>query len=367
MFSDAYAWLAGGEGRDVVVYTRLRLVRNIRGRLFPGRASASELGEVRDACVSALLSEDSDLSLYAFERLDAASSAALRERRWCGAGDPFDPSRAVLFDPRGAVYAVNDRDHLRISCFSGGMPQDASLEFLKAADRRLDGLLDWACTADLGFLASDPAHVGTGFGLSALLFIPGIVAANMFERVARSLLDGGIEPHFATLGEGGAHEPEPISPFVELRYPCPLGMDEDAAAAAFSSALRRLAEGERRTRERLLPAKGLELEDAAYRAAAVLSAVRLLSEDEGKRLLADLRAGLVFGRAPREKNPQEGGDPYAVLDRLLLSLGSAQLTLWARERGLGEDPDLSERNRALLVRSALPQYHIDGGSECSKD
>lgn len=365
MFRDAYAWLDGGLGRDVVVYTRLRLVRNLRGRLFPSRASASELREVRVSCVDALLSEG--LSLYAFESLDAVSSAALRERRWCGAGDPFDPSRAVLFDPRGFVYAINDRDHVRISCYSGGMPQQSSLEYLRAKDRELDSKLDWACSEDLGFLASAPAHVGTGFGISALVFIPGIVAANMFERVARNLLDGSIEPRLAALGDGTSHNQERIAPFVELRYSCPLGMDEDAALADFLAALQRLAEGERRTREHLISSKSVELEDAAYRAAALLASARLLSEDEGKLLLADLRAGIVFGRAPKEKHARKGGDLYAVLDRLLLSQGPAQVTLWAREQGLEEEPELSERNRALLARRALPQYDIDGGRECSKD
>jgi len=369
-------WLEGGEDRDVVVHCRVGLRRNLGDALFPGRASATELGEVRTRLLAAIEGRRPPARRFLFEDLDAAGVAALGERGWCGRPDPFDPARAVVVDGDGIVYSLNDTDHLRFFAFVPGSAFPSAYGRLRAKDQELDGLLDWACTEEQGFLTARLDEAGAALSLTALAFIPGIIDAGMFERVSRGLADSGVQVRFG--GQAPAEDTaetvttaeQGIAPLVELSARAPRGVAEDAFLDFFRLTLSRLVSGERRTRERYLEAHRDGLQNAAYRAAALLLASRRLSEAEARRLAADLRAGLAYGVAPRlpsagEENP--GADPYAPVDRYALQLGPAQIRLRARSRGWPENDAMLDKMRAELARGVFPRYDIEGGSDCLKD
>jgi len=369
-------WLTGGSDRDVVVSCRVSLQRNLGGALFPGRASLSELGEVRARLVAAIEGRLHPVRRFLFEELDPADSAALRERSWCGRADAFDPSRAVILDADGVAYSVNETDHLQLHAFVAGSAFLPAFELLKAKDQALDAELDWACTEELGFLTARLDQVGSALAVSALVFLPGTIATGMFERVSRGLENGGVQVRFngQTPAEAVA-EPTPaaesgIAPYVEVSARAPLGVTEDSFLDAFRLTLASLVSGERRTRERYLQAHRDELEDAAYRAAALLTAARSLPETEARQLCAALRAGLVYGVAPRQITNPEGGlpaDPYAPLDQFLLCLGPGHARMHARSRGLAKNDPVLDKLRAELARGVFPRYDIGGGTVCSKD
>ncbi len=369
-------WLDGGVDRDVVVFCRVGLGRNLGDALFPGRASASELGEVRARLLAAIDDRLKPARRFLFEDLDAAGAAALRERRWCGRPDPFDPARAVVLDDDGIVYSLNDTDHLRSIAFVSGADFASAFEGLKAKDQELDAALDWACTPEQGFLTARLDEAGAALNLTALAFIPGIIGGGMFERVSRGLVESGVQVRYG--GQAPAEDaaetvppPEPgIAPLVELSVRAPRGAPEETVLESFRLTLSRLVSGERRTRERYLAAHRDALENAAYRAAALLIASRGLSEAEARRLAADLRTGQVYGVGPRvaaARKADSGTDPYAPADRFTLQLGPGQLRLRARSLGRTENDGELDKLRAELARGVFPRYDIEGGSDCLKD
>ncbi len=376
----------GGPDRDVVLGTRIRLGRNVEDALFPNRASITEALETRSRILAAIAKTAEGRIELLPELLDQAEALLIAERGWSDGVASADPGRGLaVLDGGSTVLAINEVDHLRIVSSASGNDCAAALERARKVDEALDAELSWAATADLGYLTARLDEGGSALRVSALVFIPGIVAAGVLERVVRGLVSSGIEPRLATWGrdadsgvarEGGAgpggSDAEPASdapesaesaengqtsPYVELTYRAGRGIGEDSFLVGFGAALAGLIDGERKTRDRLLSSRRAELEDAAWRAAGTLGAARLLPEGEARRLLADLRSGTAFGVAPSAVD--RGTDPYAALDRAREVIGTGQLRVLGRgEKGGPSGGVRLDAFRAALVREVLPRYDI---------
>ncbi len=357
-------WLQGGMDRDVVVYLKLQYARNLREALFPWKASPSELLDIRQRIASILAPHLPLAFQYNFEDLDTAASEALAERYFLGPLQSFEIARSLFVTEGGMVFSVNDTDHIRFSVFSPGSDFSKPLETLRLWDEKLDADLDWACSPDLGFLTTRLDEVGSAFSCGALLFIPGIVYSSMFERLSQRLLSQGIRIRFyASGGDEDGENPTP-NPLVELSTQASLGTDENSCISGFRSLLMELVEGERKTRERIKIDRAAELENEAFRSAALLRASKMLDSQEARRYLVALRSGLVYGLAPEivaqgsiEKSPipsvpSQEDDPFGVLDRLYVDVGDSQL------RFSGVSIKDENKMRAELVRRELPRYLI---------
>lgn len=353
--------LSGGQNRDVVLSCTATLGRNLEDALFPNRASITEALETRGRIMSAISTVAPSRIEVLVEELEAADALLLAERGWAESAASNDPGRALaVLDSPSTVLAVNDVDHLRIVCVVSGDDSASALSRARELDVALDAELGWAATVDLGYLSARMEEGGSALNLSALVFIPGIIAAGVLDRVAGGLLSSGIEPRVLSMGRdtdtSEVSAEGQTSPYVGLSSQAPRGVAEEDFLADFQSALAGLIDGERRTRDRLLAARRIELEDASWRAAAILAGARLLPEGEARRLIADLRAGVSYEVAPAASPPQS--DPYAALDRARSIIGSGQLRVLARRRGSSPDVRPLDALRAELVREVLPRYDI---------
>ena len=381
--------LVGGGDRDVVLHSCVRLGRNLEDALFPNRASITEALETRGRLLAAIARVEPARIELLMEDLEAADSLLLAERGWAEPSAASDPGRGLAVVDGGATFlSVNDVDHLRILSQASGNDCALALARARRVDEALDAELGWAATSELGYLSARLEEGGPALQVSALVFIPGIVAAGVLERVVRGLMSSGIEPRVVagnsdteamvarmdpSTGESpatgeaesqrlealasGSSVAERPAPYVELVCRAKRGIGEEDFLIGFQSALSGLIEGERRTRDRLLASRRAELEDAAWRAAALLACARLLSEEEAHRLIADLRAGVAYGVAPPYSRPQD--DPFTELDLARSVLGVGQLRVLERRRddippGI-RHPDVA---RAALVRDVLPRYDI---------
>jgi len=361
-FASSTVWLAGGEDRDVSVYSRVRFTRNLRSHPFPWRASLEELLDVRRQAAGAMRAADPDAVAFRPEEIGPLGMAVLAERGWCSPPDELDPSRTVFVHASGRIVSVNTADHVRIIRCAGGSDLAGAYRSAREMEETLDRALDWACTGELGFLSSRLSDCGSGLRVSALVFIPGILGSSMFDRVSRGLLAKGIEPRLRA-GRKEQDSPTEPSPFVELSGACPQDMEEERFVHSFRETLGDLIQGERRTRDRMAGSQRPSWENRAYRAAALLRASGYLDLGEIETLLIDLRLALSTGSAPPYRSGES--DPYSSLDRLRYAVMPGNIRFLTKN--LGGDEISMGRMRAELVRAYLPRYHIDGGPWCSKD
>jgi len=349
------ACLGGGLDRDVVLSTGVRYSRNVDGFLFPWRMPKDEAIELRGRIMSVLngfRGPSFDASLI--DELERDELIALIERGLVENDSASSRIGAFAFAHGGQeTYNLHELDHLRLTRWVSGSGLRSAFDELRLIETGLDAVLGFASSSRYGFLTSRPEDAGPGLLLSAQVFLPGILQSGLLDRVARGLLESGIEPR---LGTGPASSMSPEA-FVGLSLQAHPGDDEDVLVDRFESALNALMGGERRTRERLFARERVLLEDRSFRAAAILRVARQLEFGECAHLLSDVRAGVVWGLL-EDGSGSPGKDPYAWLDALRIFTLPGHVRLRDSEKdATSVSPDVNML-RATLVRETFPHYLI---------
>ncbi len=186
------AWLREeGPHRDIVLSTRVRFMRNLRGRRFPHRAAPDELRDILEvikAAVSAGLN------------LELVSRPSPMERDYLVAGrlvsPDFDwnaPGRAAMLDAdRSVSILVNEEDHLRIQALAAGWSLVRAAKDAKAILNCLGERLEFAAAQPFGYLAASPANCGEGLRYSAMFHLIGLAHTKRLPDVIRALHSQGL-------------------------------------------------------------------------------------------------------------------------------------------------------------------------------
>ncbi|MEN9362123.1 MAG: hypothetical protein RL095_3658 [Verrucomicrobiota bacterium] len=298
--SSSPSWLReiGPEG-DVVLSTRARLARNVRGYSFPGRATAPERRELRDLALAALRRVRPGIFAYVdLDPLDTQGRRLYHERHLLGAqmiqALPY-ASLAFSSDERLSAV-VNEEDHLRLQSLLPGLQLAEAWKQVDRFDDDLSGRLDFAFDPDLGYLSACPSNLGTGLRLSVMLSLPGLENKDEIPRVTKAVEAIGFTLRGCT-GEGSAA----IGATWQLSNQSTLGEAEESIVNRLQDFTLDLVERERAARRDLALHTPLVLENVIARNLAILSASTLLTEEEALCILFVLVAGHATGHVQRLK------------------------------------------------------------------
>jgi protein arginine kinase len=292
-------WLSGsGADADIVISSRVRLARNVRGHRFLVQAGAEERSdleqELRGVLSRVEFGEDMVyLPLASAPPLDAEVLVErhLISRELARADGP----RAVCYSPgESTSIMVCEEDHLRLQVLRSGFQLDTAWD---AADR-LDDLVakqaDYAFSSRYGYLTCCPTNVGTGLRASVMLHLPALVYTKHIEKVFQaggkmSLAVRGL------YGEGTQAEGD----FYQISNQVCLGVSESSALDVLSRIVPRFVKYERDLREQLLKSDRAALEDKVWRAYATLRAARTITSTETLEMLSAIRLGVNLGLLPK--------------------------------------------------------------------
>ena len=190
-------WLSGSGPHDqIVVSSRVRLARNLRGKPFPGWAKKAErvavLEEIRRAVEQ--LPEMQESFSEKLEDLSNLEKQVLVERHLIsrehaakGAG-----SAVVMNTAQTLSFMINEEDHLRMQAIRAGLQLDEVFAMINQADSELEESLDFAFHNELGYLTACPTNVGTGMRASAMLHLPGLVISEQVNKIINSVNKIGL-------------------------------------------------------------------------------------------------------------------------------------------------------------------------------
>ena len=185
------AWLANDAPQsDVVLSSRVRVMRNLVGFRFPHQAVHQELLDIQKLVLASLA--DQPYSVHRF--LSLAERDHLVGCRLMSPDFHYDgPGRAMLIDEqRTTGIMVNEEDHLRLQTLTGGWsPENAdsiAAQTLDVASRRID----FAWSHRFGYLAASPFNAGEGRRLSAMFHLIGLAHTKRLPGVLRALHAKGI-------------------------------------------------------------------------------------------------------------------------------------------------------------------------------
>ncbi len=341
--SQAGEWLRGsGPMSEVVISSRVRLARNVKGYPFltcASRAQRRELeNRIRDTILDAELApqtlyvdleqaSDVDRELLVERHLISKHQAAAEGARGVAIGQ--DENLSIM---------VNEEDHLRLQVLRSGLQLDEAWEQINHVDDVLEEELEFAYHNRFGYLTACPTNIGTGIRVSVMLHLPALKLTGEIEKVFRAAKDMKLAVR-GLYGEGT----EATGDFYQISNQTTLGKDESEILDDFKHhVIPRIIDFEHHARRTLRGERAVALDDKVFRALGVLKSARLLSSDETLFLLSHLRMGVHLGRVKDVE--------IKTLNELVLMTQPAHL-----QKLMGKKLDGDERKaaRAEFIRHKL--------------
>jgi protein arginine kinase len=332
---------AEGEADDVVISSRVRLARNLKGFPFPNYADEKQLAQISEAVKAAVQdqAEFGSLQIIQIEELTPNDRLVLVEKHLCSPQFVENPHlRLLLVNQEQSIsIMVNEEDHLRIQAITPGNSLDQALHLANQVDDYLENTVDYCFDECCGYLTACPTNVGTGIRASLMLHLPGLTMVDQIKRVLSSLAHVGLNIR-GLYGEGT----ESFGNMYQISNQVTLGHSEEELTSNLKSICRQVIEQEHNVREALFKDSKLQLEDRLCRSYGILIQARLLTAQEALKLLSDVKLGVELGIIPEINR--------VVIKELMFLIRASIL-----QKVSGQEMSAIERDyyRAKIVRDKL--------------
>lgn len=287
-------WYEGFDPKNpLVVSSRIRLARNIKGIPFPKRMSDEQKLDVLNKFKSILdgvkLSGGYTLKYINMEAVPEEELFAMVERH------VISPDFAKKQGPKGLVISENEsvsvmlleEDHIRIQVILGGLNLCSAYEIAKEIERLLSESLPLAFDNTLGYLTECPTNLGTGLRASLMLHLPILKQSGMLGSISDSVSKIGLTVR-GMYGEGSSSKAN----LFQLSNQVTLGISEEAAIENLTAIATGIVQKELSARD------GLErrvIENSVYRSLGTLRYARLLNSEEMMNLISNVKLGIEMG------------------------------------------------------------------------
>ncbi len=330
-----------GPNDKIVLSSRVRLARNIRGFAFPGFAKKAERVRAFEVLRPAIEATAAMADRFAgsMDTLDALDKQILVERHLISREHAAKgPGSGIVFNHQEVLCVmINEEDHLRMQAIFPGLQLKQAYAAIDALDSELESRLDYAVSKDLGYLTACPTNLGTGIRVSAMLHLPGLVLAEQINPIIQSVNKLGLAVR-GLYGEGT----EALGNIFQVSNQMTLGESESDIVARLDKVLAQIIEHEENGRQSLLEKKPKVLFNHIGRAYGILSNAYSISSKETMNLLSLLRLGHDLGFLP--------GVERALVDELSIVTQPAHLRKKFSDELQPEERDLL---RADMLRERL--------------
>ncbi|MBO7679873.1 MAG: ATP--guanido phosphotransferase [Thermoguttaceae bacterium] len=285
---------ADGPHSDIVLFSRVRLARNINGYPFAGQMSDQDrralVGLIRRAAEN-LFPLDTTVWLD-LQKAGATDRDCLVERRLIdGAFAEETSPRAILIDGDELfTIAALEEDHLRVNAFASGLDFPAAWERASRIVSHFENEFVFAFDQRRGYLTACPSNTGTGLRAAAVLHLPGLIATGEFNHFSQSMQQMNFTVH--SIYGKGTHSPGAL---FQVCNQIALGPSEEEILASLEGMLPRVLQYEERARENLLKTRGGQLSAQVDQAMSHLETSRRITIDEALADLSVLRLGYCLG------------------------------------------------------------------------
>ncbi len=336
-------WMRGsGPEGDIVLGSRIRLARNLRGIPFPATANREQLKHVLQVSesITPALSSFGPVRFLKMAEVEALERQLLVEEHL------VSPEHTKNTHAKGVILAkqdeisvmINEEDHFRIQVFHPGLQLDEAWRLADMVDDRIEAHLDYAFDQERGYLTACPTNVGTGMRASVMLHLPALKLVNQVNHVLGAVAKFGLAVR-GLYGEGSDTQ----ASIYQLSNQATLGMSEEGIIERLNRLTNQVLESERQAREFLLSSQNrLATEDRLYRSYGILTHARSITGQEAMTLLSDVKLGVELGIITNVD--------ASLLKQLIVLTRPAHL-----QKVMGQElpPEERDRLRASLIRDML--------------
>src|SRR6266568_4310617 len=325
----------------IVMSSRVRLARNLKGFPFPGWAKKPDrvkaLEVVRPAVES--LAQMEGAFSESMDNLTAMDKQILVERHLVSREHAAKNvgSGLVLNKEETLCVMINEEDHLRMQALRPGLQLRSAWLAIDQVDSALERRLDYAYSNDMGYLTACPTNIGTGIRVSAMLHLPALVLAEQINPIIQSVNKLGLAVR-GLYGEGT----EALGNVFQVSNQMTLGESESTIVERLEKVLAQIIEHEENARGTLMEKKAKMVHNHVGRAYGILANAHIISSKETMNLLSLMRLGVDMGLFP--------GVDRSLVDELFILTQPAHLQKQHTEKLSAEERDLL---RADMVRDRL--------------
>ncbi len=346
-------WMRGsGPHSDVVMTSRVRLARNLRGYPFPGWSQEKqriEMLEMARPLVEAL-PEMKDGYSEDYGSLSKIRKQVLVERHIISREHAARSTGcAVVVDRRQNVsIMINEEDHFRMQGIRPGLALRSAFDLVDKVDSELEHQMPYAFDSRLGYLTACPTNLGTGMRASVMIHLPALVLTDQVSQVMKAVNKIGLAVR-GLYGEGT----EALGNLFQISNQHTLGEKEGEIIQQIEKVIESVVRSEHNARIKLKEDNATMLQDQVGRAYAILRHAHILNSKEALNLVSMVRLGADLDIIP--------DCDRSILDMLLLEIQPAHLQLRAQRELNPEERDVM---RAEITRRRLQS--VSGPTNVSK-
>lgn len=275
----------------VILGTMVRLVRNLKGEVFPGWSTKESRARVAETLAPIIRSLPGFRQAAHAEmtELNQETRKLLLERKLitpCLAARQ-DGSHVYFNKKQDIAVMLNEEEHLAIHLFAEANKLYPLLEEANKLAKSMEESLEFAKAAPYGYLTSMAAECGDGLQMYMVLHLPGHAMLNQIEKIERALnkLHLNISPFYTEYGD------ETGDLYVLFSTPAPNGTVHDIMEHLQNIA-ENLVEKETLLRHKILAENDFSLTDAIGRAYGTLQYGHLLGFSEMLHIISLMRLAL---------------------------------------------------------------------------
>lgn len=287
-------WQASqGKYADVVLDSRVRLVRNVADCVFPHRASPEVLQGVIEqakACIAGL--DGIGHGTYTYTALADLSALQREQLVLHHLSTPAHiqqvAQRGLLWRHDGAAIVLcNEDDHFVIQTHAAGFNLRQVWDDAAQIDDALEQKINVAFRDDVGYVTASPSLTGTGLIAGVTIHIPAIVAMKRLNRIVQGITKFGF-----AIGSVYGERHETLGNLFQITNQITLGVSETDTLEQLQQIVLQIIQEERNCRAILWSHDQARWQNRACRAYGLLAYATQMSEAEALKLGSDLRLGL---------------------------------------------------------------------------
>src|SRR3954469_17110417 len=283
-----------GPHNKIVLSSRVRLARNLKGMAFPGWAKKPDRVKALESIRPAVegLPQMKHAYSESMDNLTALDKQILVERHLISREHAAKNagSGLVLNKEESLCVMINEEDHLRMQALRPGLQLKQAWAAIDQFDSQLEKKLEYAFDASLGYLTACPTNLGTGIRVSAMLHLPGLVLAEQINQIIQAVNKLGLAVR-GLYGEGT----EALGNVFQVSNQMTLGEAESDIVERLNKVLSQIIEHEENARAMLLEKKPKSVYNHIGRAYGILANAHSISSKETMNLLSLMRLGVDLG------------------------------------------------------------------------
>jgi len=295
LINNTSEWLKGtGPDSEIVMSSRVRLARNIADLPSSHWADKEHKAQILEITKDAVSSSKfmKDCLFLNMKGLDEIDKQFLLERHLVSREFTQDGAyKAVAITANEMVsIMINEEDHLRIQVMQSGFNPTDVWRIADEIDSELESKMEYAYSAEWGYLTACPTNVGTGMRASVMMHLPMLVLTKQIDRIIQAM----AKLSFTTRGLYGEGT-EASGNFFQISNQVTLGHSEEELLDNLERVIKQILGHEQNARRASSIQNRAQLSDKIWRAYGTLKNAHIISSTEAISLMSLLRLGIDMG------------------------------------------------------------------------